>query len=63
MVDKLYHRANSRSSSRPIEHFAEELERFVCDRATPPVIENLRSKGIAMHAYGVFVYYVYTGIN
>ena len=30
-----------------------EIQRFVCDRATPPIIEKLRSKGVAMHAYGV----------
>ena len=61
MVDKPYHRANSRSSPRPIARFAKELQRFVCDRTTPPIIEKLRSKGIAMHAYGVSVYYAYTG--
>ena len=37
-----------------------ELERFVCDRATPPIIEKLRSKDIAMHAYSISVYYVPT---
>ena len=56
MVDKPYHRANSHSSPRPIARFAEELQRFVCDRTTPPIIEKLRSKGVAMHAYGVSVY-------
>ena len=61
MVDKLYHRANSHSSPRLIARFTEELQCFVCDRATPPVIEKLQSKGIAMHTYGVWVYYAYTG--
>ena len=56
MVDKPYHRANSRSSFRPIALFAVELQSFVCDRATPPTIKKLRSKGVAMHAYGVSVY-------
>ena len=57
MVDKLYHRANPRSSFRPIARFVVEIQRFVCDRATPPIIEKLRSKGVAMHAYGVSAYY------
>ena len=52
MVDKLYHRANPRSSFRPTVHFVVVIQRFVCDRATPPIIEKLRSKGVAMHAYG-----------
>ena len=30
---------------------------FVCDRAIPPIIEKLRSKGVAMHAYGVSAHY------
>ena len=54
MVDKLYHRANPRSSLRPI---VVEIQRFVCDRATPPIIEKKRSKGVAMHAEGVSAYY------
>ena len=54
MVDKLYHRANPRSSLRPIVRFVVEIQRFVCDRATPPIIEKLRS---AMHAEGVSAYY------
>ena len=57
MVDKLYHRANPCSSLRPIARFVVEIEYFVCDRATPPIIEKLRSKGVAMHAYGVSAYY------
>ena len=54
--DKLYHTASSRLSLRQIACFTEELQRFVCDRATSPIIERLRSKGVAMHAYGVSVY-------
>ena len=46
------------SSHRLIAHFVKELERFICDRATPPTIEKLRSKGVAMYAYGVSVYCV-----
>ena len=42
-------------SLRPIVRFVVEIQRFVCDRATAP-IEKLRSKGIAMHAYGVSAY-------
>ena len=57
MVDKLYHRANLRSSFRPIARFAVVLFSFVCDHATPPIIKKLWSKGIAMHVYGVSVYY------
>ena len=53
MVDKLYHRANPRSSLRPIVCLVVEIQRFVCDRATPPIIEKLRSKGVAMHAYRI----------
>ena len=34
-----------------------EIQRFICDRATPPIIEKLPSKGVAMHAYGVSAYY------
>ena len=52
MVDKLYRRANPRSSLRPIACFVVEIQCFVCDRTTPPIIEKLRSKGIAMHVYG-----------
>ena len=48
MVDKLYHRANPRSSFRPTVGFVVEIQRFVCNCATPPIIENLRSKGVAM---------------
>ena len=60
MVDKPYHRANSHSSFRLIVHFAVELQSFVCDRTTPPTIEKLRSKGVAMHAFSISIYYEYT---
>ena len=53
MVDKLYHRPNPRSNLRPIVCFVVEIQHFVCNSATPPIIEKLRSKGVAMHAYGV----------
>ena len=56
IFDKLYHRANPRSSFRAILLFVVEIQRFVCDRATPPIIEKLRSKGVAMHAYHVSAY-------
>ena len=57
MVDKLYYRANPRSSFRLITHFVVEIQRFVCDCTTPPIVKKLRSKGAAMHAYGVSAYY------
>ena len=57
MVDKLYHRAIPRSSLRLIVCLVEEIQRFVCDHAAPPIIEKLWSKGVAMHAYGVSAYY------
>ena len=57
IFDKLYHRANPRSSFRATVRFVVEIQHFVCDRATPPTIEKLRSKGVAMHAYGVSAYY------
>ena len=57
MVDKLYHRANARSSFRLTVRFVVEKQHFVCDRATHPIIKKLRSKGVAMHAYGVSAYY------
>ena len=63
MVDKLYHRANLRSSLRPTVCLVVEIQRFVCDRATPPIIEELQSKGIAMHVYGVSAYYRDPEIN
>ena len=44
-----------------LDRFAVELQSFVCDRAPPPTMEKLRSKGVAMHVYGVSVYYTYTG--
>ena len=60
MVDKLYHRANPRSSFRPIIHFPVKLQCFVYDRATLLIIKKLRSKGVAMYVYGVSIYYAYT---
>ena len=57
MVDKLYHRANPCSSLRPIVRFVVDIQRFVYDHATPSIIEKLRSKGVAMHAYGISAYY------
>ena len=35
-------------------------ENRVCNHATPPIIEKLPSKGVAMHPYGVSVHYAYT---
>ena len=43
MVDKLYHRANPRSSLRPIVSLVVEIQRFVCDRATPPIIDGRKA--------------------
>ena len=57
MVDKLYHRAVPCSSFRLTVRFVVEIQRFVCDRTTPPNIEKLQSKGVAMHAYCVSAYY------
>ena len=56
MVDKLYHRANPRSSLRLIARFVVEIQRFVCDRATPPIIEKLRSKGVATVLFRLVVH-------
>ena len=53
--------SNPHSGIRLIVCFAVELQRFLCDHATPPTIEILQSKSIAMHAYGVSIYYAYTG--
>ena len=55
--DKLYPRANSPASLRPIARFALEIARFVCDRATHTENEKLLSEGIAMYVYSVSVYY------
>ena len=57
MTDKHYHRTSPRSSSRLIARFVVEIEHFVYDHDTPPLIEKLRSKGVAMHAYSVSGYY------
>ena len=40
-----------------------EIQRFVYNRITPPIIEKLRSKGIAMHTYGIPAYYRDPEIN
>ena len=56
MVDKLYHRANPRSSFRLAVHFVVVTALCLRSRHTL-IIENLRSKGIAMCAYGVCAYY------
>ena len=44
-------------SPRPIERSVMEIQHFVYDCATPSIIEKLRSKGVAMHAYGISAYY------
>ena len=44
MVDKLYHRANLRSSLRPIARFVVKIQRFVGDHATTPIIEKYDPK-------------------
>ena len=38
--------------------FVVEIQRFVCNCATPPMIEKLQSKGVAMNVYGVSIYYM-----
>ena len=57
--DKLYPRANSPASLRPITRFALEIARFDCDRATHIENKKLRSEGVgvAMYVYSVSVYY------
>ena len=50
--------SNLCSSFRPTVRFVVEIHRFDWNRATPPVVENLQSKAVAMHAYGVSAYYV-----
>ena len=57
LISSIDHRANPRSSLRPITHFVVEIQRYFCDRATPQIIEKLWSKGVAMDAYGVSAYY------
>ena len=44
-------------SFRLTVHFVVKIQRFVCDRTTPLIKKKLRSKGIAMHAYGISAYY------
>ena len=53
IFDKLYPRVNLPPSLRPIAHFALELERFVCDRATPTINEKLRSKGVRVQRFRI----------
>ena len=43
------------SSFRPIMHFVVKIQPFVCDCALHPIIEKLRTKGVAMYTYGVFL--------
>ena len=38
-----------------------KLEHFDCDCTAPPTIEKLRSKDVAMYAYGISIYYAYIG--
>ena len=53
--------SNPRSSLTPIVRFVVDIQRFVCDRTTPLIIEKLRSKDVAMHTYGVYAYYAWPG--
>ena len=46
MVDKLYRRANPRSSLRPIVRLVVEIQRFVCNRATPQQSRNYELKAL-----------------
>ena len=48
IFDKLYPRANLPPSLRPVVRFALELERFVCDCATPTIDEKVRPKDITV---------------
>ena len=50
-------RANLPPSLRLIARFALELEGFVHDRVTHTETKKLWSKGVAVHAYSVSVYY------
>ena len=43
MVGKLYHKTSPRSSFRPTVCFIVEIQRFVCNRATPLIIEKLKA--------------------
>ena len=45
MANKLYHRANPRSSLGPITRFVVEIQHFVCDCTTPPI------RDIMVHRY------------
>ena len=59
IFDKLYPRANSPASLRPLTRFAWELVHFVHDLATRMEIEKLRSERVAMYAYSVSIYYAW----
>ena len=61
LISSSYHRAKPHSSFRPTVRFVLEIQRFVCDRATPPIIEKLQSKCVAMHVCGVSAYYALPG--
>ena len=61
IFDKLYPRANPPASLRVITHFALEIVSFVYDRATRIENKKLWSKGVAMYAYSISVYYARTG--
>ena len=56
ILEKLYHRASLPPSLRQIAHFALELERFICDRATSIENEKLWCEGVAMYTYSVSIY-------
>ena len=58
LVSYIFHRANLPPSFRPSACFVQELEHFVYDRAIPPIIEKLQFKGIALHTYGIFTFYL-----
>ena len=51
-------RPNPPASFRLIACFALEIARFACDHATTIENEKLWSKGVAMYAYSVSIYYV-----
>ena len=46
-----------RAKSEIVACLAVEPQHFVFDCATPSIMEKLRSKGVAMHACGVSIYY------
>ena len=57
ILNKLYPRAKSPASLRPIARFTLEIASFVCDHATRIENQNLWSKGVVMYAYSISVYY------